>query len=312
MTNALLISVGSAPFSFYLHTCRPIIERYNLHQCYPVCYRLGKEHILTDAGEDEALMEPIPLGDVPKAIDKPSVVPDLSVFEERHGDSDDTSSTTSDSDTSTDQADLETVEIPENEVEQLLAAIKAPLTSEQQEFQDLHEIMKHLPHKHMKAAAKRGIIPKKFANITPPLCPGCIFGRQTCRRWKGRGKNKHPIRKADENFSGANTSTDQLVSSHPGLIPQRAGRRLKARYYGATIYVDHHSDMTHGTLMQDFTAEATVESKHDYERMAAQHGITIKKYHADNGRYSDPLFLQDIKAYGQILRGRRSPPEWDC
>jgi hypothetical protein len=60
--------------------------------------------------------------------------------------------------------------------------------------------------------------------------------------WRGQGKNKNHTRKPHEKFPGANTSMDPIVSPYGGLIPQMKGRLMKAKYYGATVFVDHHSE----------------------------------------------------------------------
>ena len=42
-------------------------------------------------------------------------------------------------------------------------------------------------------------------------------------------------------------------------------------------------------------------AKHAFERAAEQRGVTIKHYHADNGRFSDNAFIQDCQTNRQIL-----------
>ena len=91
------------------------------------------------------------------------------------------------------------------------------------------------------------------------------------------------------------------MSAKGGLIPQRTGKLMSARYVGATVFVDHFSDFVYVHLMRDFTAEATLEAKNAWERLAGTHAVRIRCYRADNGRYSDPSFLQDIKDNGQII-----------
>jgi hypothetical protein len=69
----------------------------------------------------------------------------------------------------------------------------------------------------------------------------------------------------------------------------------------STIYVDHASDLSyvyHQTLM---TSEETLKSKLAFEKSAATHGVHIKHYHADNGRFKDNLFLNSIKEKGQTI-----------
>ena len=97
------------------------------------------------------------------------------------------------------------------------------------------------------------------------------------------------------------TSTDQLVSAQGGLIPQRTGKLMSARYVGATVFVDHFSHYVYVHLMRQLTAEATLEAKNAWEQLAGTHTVWIRRYRADNGRYFDPSFLQDIKDNGQLI-----------
>ena len=133
-----------------------------------------------------------------------------------------------------------------------------------------------------------------------PLCPWCIFGKQHRKPWRS-SKKRVQIRRDDETAPGMCTSTDQLVSAQGGLIPQRTGKLMSARYVGATVFVDHFSDYVYVHLMRDFTADATLEAKNAWERLAGTHAVRIRRYRADNGRYNDALFLQDIKDNGQII-----------
>ena len=134
-----------------------------------------------------------------------------------------------------------------------------------------------------------------------PLFPDCIFGKHNRRLWRDRGKPKKHIRRTDQNFADANTSTDQMISSHPGLIPQRSGLLMKAKYHGATIFVDHHTDFTYIHLMHDFTSEDTLEAKHAYECLNASYDIRILRYHVDNERFSEMSFIKDIKENDQHI-----------
>ena len=70
---------------------------------------------------------------------------------------------------------------------------------------------------------------------------------------------------------------------------------------GATVFVHHFSDFIYVHLMREFTAEATVEAKNTWERLDGTHAVRIQQYRVDNGRYSDPSFLQDIKDDGKLI-----------
>ena len=96
-----------------------------------------------------------------------------------------------------------------------------------------HLKLKHLPFGDVKKLAERGIIPKRLAKVKAPLCHSCLMGKQHRKPWRGKGKKTRSIRKHHENFAGANTSTDQMISPFGGLIPQMRGRLMRAKYYAA-------------------------------------------------------------------------------
>jgi hypothetical protein len=53
--------------------------------------------------------------------------------------------------------------------------------------------------------------------------------------------------------------------------------------------------------MQNFTLAETLLAKHAYKKVLAQAGQTAKHYHANNGRFSDKGFHQDITNKGQSI-----------
>jgi hypothetical protein len=194
------------------------------------------------------------------------------------------------------------ISIPETEIETITKAIESTISPDQQELMAIHWKMKHLPFSDIKRLAEVGAIPKRLAKVKPPLCPSCLMGRQHRKPWRGRGKKeRRSIRQPEDNFAGANTSTDQMVSPSGGLIPQLKGKLMRAKYYAATIFVDHHTDYTYVHLMRDTTAESTLEAKHAYERLMRRHRHKVMKYHADNGRYAENLFVQDVRDQGQNI-----------
>ena len=123
------------------------------------------------------------------------------------------------------------------------------------------------------------------------MCPWCIFGKQHRKPWRS-SKKRVQIRRDDDTDPGMCTSTDQLVSAWGGLIPQRTGKLMSAKYVGATVFVDHFSDYVYVHLMKAFKVEATLEAKNAWERLAGTHAVRSRRYRADNGRCADPLFLQ--------------------
>ncbi len=49
------------------------------------------------------------------------------------------------------------------------------------------------------------------------------------------------------------------------------------------------------------TSEETLKSKLAFEKFALSHGVHIKHYHADNGRFKDNLFIKSIEDKGQTI-----------
>ena len=169
------------------------------------------------------------------------------------------------------------------------------MTPDQEEWLRNHYNLKHLPISYMRKLAENNVIPKKLAKVKPPICVACLNGKQHRRPWKGRGKNDKSLRRAHHNFPGAQTSTDQMVSPYGGLIPQMRGRLMKAKYFAATVFVDHYSDYTYVHLSRDTKTDSTMEAKFAYESLLHQYGHDVRAYHADNGRYAEPAFHADAK-----------------
>jgi len=96
-------------------------------------------------------------------------------------------------------------------------------------------------------------------------------------------------------------SVDQLESSIPGFIGQMTGRLTNQRIVASTIFVDHASDLSFVYHQTSMTSEETLKSKLAFEKFAASHGVNIKHYHADNGRFKDKLFSKSIEEKGQTI-----------
>ena len=119
-----------------------------------------------------------------------------------------------------------------------------------------------------------GLIPRDLANIDPPTCPGYAYGKARCRQGRHKGiRNRKSIRKAI--CPGAVVGVDQLVSPTPSSVPIHWLLPTKKRYVGATIFVDHYSDLTYCHLMDEMNATSTVAVKEAFQRMATSHGVRI-------------------------------------
>ena len=97
------------------------------------------------------------------------------------------------------------------------------------------------------------------------------------------------------NKPGQTVGTDQIVSAQPGFFPQEKGQLTRARIWGATIFVDYATKWVKVVLMKQATGDETLEAKHAFEHDCATRGVNLRHYHADNGRFAEPTFVDDCK-----------------
>jgi hypothetical protein len=181
-------------------------------------------------------------------------------------------------------------------------------SQDSQEYMHWHYRLNRPTHTVMIKMAKQKMLPRRITkilsdmgklHIKSPFCNDCCGAKATRRPWRGKVSidNQSHIKRATH--PGEVVSVDQLESSIPGFIGQMTGR-LQC-IVGSTIFVDHASDLSyvyHQTLM---TSEETLKSKLAFEKFALSHGVHIKHYHADNGRFKDTLFTRDIEEKGQTI-----------
>ena len=94
---------------------------------------------------------------------------------------------------------------------------------------------------------------------------------------------------------------DQMEATEPGLIAQLKGTPTTKRYRYATMFMDHQSRLSYVHLMKTLTSEEMLEAKKTFETWARDLGVTIKHYHADNGRFADNAFISHVAKSGQML-----------
>ena len=90
-------------------------------------------------------------------------------------------------------------------------------------------------------------------------------------------------------------SIEQMVSVRPGLIPQVTGALTHARFWAATVLVDHYYEYCYAHLMRVTSSEETLWEKEAYDRLADTHGSRVCAYRVDNGRFVNPLFKEVVK-----------------
>ena len=164
-----------------------------------------------------------------------------------------------------------------------------------------HYRLGHMSFHKLQQLAKMGEIPRYLAKVTIPKCAACLFGGMTKVPWRRKPKSTGNAEIFVATAPGQVVSVDQMVSTLPGFIAQMTGRLTKRRYTSATIFVDHFSRLKFVFLMQSMTSEETIRAKEAFERFASNHGVVIKQYHADNGRFKDNAFINHCNQSGQQL-----------
>ena len=94
---------------------------------------------------------------------------------------------------------------------------------------------------------------------------------------------------------------DQLESAQTGMIPQSLGNKITDRFVGATVFVENFSRFVYVHYMTSLSSNQTVEAKLAFERLSAGHGVVVKNYRADNGRFSDNAFTKHCATSHQGL-----------
>eukprot|EP00957_Ditylum_brightwellii_P137912 10514443-Ditylum_brightwellii.AAC.1 len=167
------------------------------------------------------------------------------------------------------------------------------LTPLQQEYLSWHHCLSHMLKSKMKILYRLGILPQRILKLFDenlvPLCGSCVFGTSHRKPWRSKASSKSICCDKD-NQPIVGTSTGQMISGQPGLVPQISGHLTNRRIQGATIYSDYYSDFIYVHLMESMSGKETLQSKCAYEKMAAAHGVHVKRYHSDNGRFGEESF----------------------
>jgi hypothetical protein len=146
--------------------------------------------------------------------------------------------------------------------------------------------------------AAKGIIPRRLASCPIPICQSCLFGKMSRTAWRQKGDLQTPIGQTITR-AGQCLSVDQLESPHPGIIAQLKGIPTRDRYTVSTIFVDHYSDYTFVYLQRTTSAQDTLAAKREFERSARSMGISIERYHSDNGRFAENVWQEDLRQQKQ-------------
>ena len=185
-----------------------------------------------------------------------------------------------------------------------LKAVLCPevLSKDEEDFMHWHHRLNHLSATNMLRLAKAGILPKTFLKLNKiPKCASCAFGQAHRRQWRSKGHPGGHIRSKAETKPGDGVSVDQIVSAQPGLIPQMVGFLTNHRIVGATVFVDRVTQYIYVHLMKALTTDNIIAAKSACKRRFSQFGHKIHHCRADNGRFSDAAFIDDVHYCSQRI-----------
>jgi hypothetical protein len=170
----------------------------------------------------------------------------------------------------------------------------------QSELLHWHHKLGHISFNKLRRMGAHGDIPQRLATCKIPMCTACLFGKATKRPWRTESApNKIKMVRIDR--PGACVSVDQIESTTPGLIGQMKGYLTTKRYRCATVFVDHFSSLSYLHIQKGTGAEETLQGKRQFEACYATHGVRVQHCHADNGRFAENMFVNDIETCGQTI-----------
>jgi hypothetical protein len=119
-------------------------------------------------------------------------------------------------------------------------------------------------------------------------------------RTKGYCDKDHPIFAATK--PGECVSVDHMQSTEPGFYGQAKGALTKTQFCNATIFINHYSPLKFVYLMTtNLTSNKTINAKRAFKQFAAEHGVQIRHYHCNNGRFANTLFCAACNSQNQKL-----------
>jgi hypothetical protein len=176
-------------------------------------------------------------------------------------------------------------------------------SQDSQEYMHWHYKLNHPTHTVMTKMAKQKMLPRRITkilsdmgklHIKPPMCNDCFGVKATRRPWRNIGSKHKQSHIKRATHPGEVVSVDQLESPIPGFIGQITGRLTRQHIVDSTIFADQASGLSYVYHQTAMTSEETLKGKMAFEKFAMSHGVHIKHYHADNGRFKDTLFTKSI------------------
>ena len=171
------------------------------------------------------------------------------------------------------------------------------VNSPSSELMAIHQKLNHISFWIIKLMAANGHYPKWLVDCWVPKYSACLFCKSTCHPWWVKAQQNGSSKLCT--YPGQCVPVDQLESPTPGLIAQLKGIPTTKQYKAATIFVDHFSRLSFVHLQSTLTSEDTLQAKKAFQKYSESNGVHIKHYHADNCRFVDKTFTNDVIANNQ-------------
>ena len=137
------------------------------------------------------------------------------------------------------------------------------------------------------------------------ICASCVASKSKRRSPTNRpstSRGPEMTLKQDHLNPGDCVSCDHYISPIPGRAIAVSGHSSSAHGYNCgTIYVDHATGFVFVRHQTSTSAQETIRSKMLLEREARDVGVSIKKYHSDNGVFSSKEFRSHCEELNQKL-----------
>ena len=181
---------------------------------------------------------------------------------------------------------------------------------EKHEYMRWHYKLNHASQRTMTRMAHQKLLPRFITKILKkmeksgskaPLCNDCYSACASRTQWRHKPCKGAKTKKRELLSPGDVVSVDQLESSTPGFLAQIMGTLTRKRIIGTSVYVDQASDLSYIYHHTSLSSEETVKGKEAFETYARAHGVHVKHYHADNGRFKDRGFTKSLEENKQTI-----------
>jgi Reverse transcriptase (RNA-dependent DNA polymerase) len=189
------------------------------------------------------------------------------------------------------------------------------ITESQKELLRWHFRLGHIRFESVQMLLRSGVLAvseamkalhRAAAKAELPRCASCQFGKAKVKPSPGKPRPTEPdnsgaLRK-DKLLPGQQVSVDHFVGGPKGRLYTSKGKTDSGKMYaGGAIFVDHASSFIHVEHQIALTSHETLQSKHKFEAMCRDVGVTIQTYHTDNGSaFNNREFAEELKQFRQI------------